>query len=1011
MAPTVPGKRRWLKILGGLFGLLVVLLVVAYFVGTSAGFLKSVILPRVSAAANATITVDDATLSPFSQVVLRNLKVQTTGSEPLVTATEVRLRYSLMDIIGGKLNVDEITLVSPVVNVVENADGTSNLDPLLKSSAPAKKSEPAKASSPPQINLKKLALTGATVRQTKHHKTGPPDVTELSNVNVTLADVKNGASGKLTLAADVKVDNHPSAPAAAGAMQAKVVGDFSFALAEDLKPLSVKGGTRVEVTQAAGSFKELASLSTDLDCDITPTDIKQVALKFQKSGTSLGALRVSGPFDLAKSEGKLTVELLGLDRQLLNLAGAGGGLDFGGTTINATNQIELAKSGAAITASGRLNVANFQVTRTGQATPVLDLLADYSVMVDQSAKSAQIRSLTLSATQNRSPLLRAELSSPMNLNWGGTAASAGDSALNVDVTGLNLADWRAFAADLAPAGQVSAKLKLLSQQGGKQMTFDLDSQVAGLSAKFGSNAVNQADVRVQAKGSSVDFQKFTLETYRLELAQLGTAALTVSGLGTFDQATQDADFQVVVKAALVKLLAIFPQPGTKLADGTLDFKGHVTSKAQSQSVTGELVLANLAASATPTQVLAAKLNLDASVGKQVADLRQCLLTLTPTPRAKNELNLTGKVDLSKPEAITGALKLTAESLDLTGYYDMFTGQTTPEPKAQPAPAPSQKEPEAITLPFHNFTMDATIGRLYLREVDVANFSTTLKLDGGQVLLNPFQMTLNGAPVKATADLNLGVVGYQYDVMFDANRVPIAPLTDTFSPAYKGKAKGDLLANAQIKGAGITGTSLQKNLSGRASVVLTNADVQLAGPKAKALINPIALVLGLSELTSSPLSGLNTRLKMGGGKINLEHCDVLSHAFRADTTGEIPIATVFNDSPLNNWPLNLSLSRNLAGKAHLMPANTPTNAAFVQLPGFVKLAGTVGNPTAKTDKLVILGLVAQSASGLAGGVGGDAGKIIQGVGSLLTGQKPLTPTNHPGTNATPVNNLLDLFKKK
>ena len=120
-------------------------------------------------------------------------------------------------------------------------------------------------------------------------------------------------------------------------------------------------------------------------------------------------------------------------------------------------------------------------------------------------------------------------------------------------------------------------------------------------------------------------------------------------------------------------------------------------------------------------------------------------------------------------------------------------------------------------------MDATIGRLYLREVDVAKFSTTLKLDGGQELLNPFQMTLNGAPVKATADLNLGVVGYQYDVMFDANRVPIAPLTDTFSPAYKGKAKGDLLANAQIKGAGITGTSLQKNLSGRASVVLTNAD--------------------------------------------------------------------------------------------------------------------------------------------------------------------------------------------
>ena len=1010
-SPTVPGKRRWLKILGGLFGLLVALLIVTYFVGTSAGFLKSVILPRVSSAANATITVDDATLSPFSQVVLRNLKVQTTGTEPLVTATEVRLRYRLMDIIGGKLNVDEITLVSPIVNLVENADGTSNLDPLLKASK-EKKPKPAKASSPPQINLKKLALSNATLRRTRHHKDGPPDVTELSNVNVTLDDLKNGASGKLTLAANAQVDNHPPAPAAAGAMQAKITGDFVFALAANLKPLSVKGSTRLEVTQAAGSFKELTALSTDFDCDVTPADIKQVALKFQKSGAQLGALRISGPFDLEKTEGKFRVELLALDRQLLNLAGAGSGLDFGGTTINATNQIELGKSGAVLTASGQLNVASFQLTRAGQATPVLDLLADYSVTVDRAAQSAQLRTLTVTATQNRSPLMRAELSSPMNLNWGGTAAAAGDSALNVDVTGLNLADWRAFAADLAPAGVVSAKLKLLSQQGGKQLAFDLDSQVAGLSAKFGSNAVSQADVRVSAKGRSVDFQQFTLESYRLELAQFGEPALTVSGNGTFDQATQAADFQVVIKTALVKLLAIFPQPNLKLAGGSLDFKGRVSSKAQSQSITGELAVAGLASSATPAQVLAAKLNLDASVSKQVADVRQCLLTLTPTTRAKNELSLSGKVDFSKADAVTGGLKLAADTLDLTDYYNLLKGQTAPTAPAQPAPAPKQEEPAAVKLPFHNFILDAAIGRLYLREVDVANFQTTLKLDGGQVLLKPFQMTLNGAPVNATADLNLGVAGYQYDVNFKADGVPIAPLTDTFSPDYRGKATGRLLASAQIKGAGITGTSLHKYLRGDARLVLTNADIQLVGPKAKMLITPIALVLGLSELTHAPLNGLNAQLNMGGGKITFVQCDVLSDAFQADAAGDIFIAPVLNDSLFNNWPVNVSLNRNLAGKAHLLPVNTPTNAAFVKLPNFVKLGGTLGTPSVKTDKLVIAGLVYQSAAGLSGKVGGDAEKIIQGVGSLFTGQKPAasSSTNQPGTNVQPAG-LLDLFKKK
>ncbi len=1006
VVPTVSrSRRRWLKILGlSLLGL-ALLLAAGYFVDTSAGFFKSFILPRVSQAANATITVEDASLSPFSQVVLKNLKIQTAGSDPLVTAAEVRLRYHLMDFLGGHFNVDEVAVVSPVVNLVQNADGTSNLDPLLKTGAKATPPAPAtKTSAPPQINLKKLLLSNATVRQTRQHAAGPPDVTELSNVNVTLEDLQNGGSGKLTLAAGVKVDNHPSAPAAAGALQAKLSGSFDFALAADLKPLSIKGDTHFEVAQATGTFEQLAALGSDFTCEITPTDIKQMVLKFSKAGTSLGALRVSGPFDAEKTEGRLNVELLALDRQLLNLVGAGGGLDFGGTTINATNQIELGKSGAAITAGGRLNLASFQVTRAGQATPVLDLLADYNIAVDRTAQSAQLRTLTVTAAQNHHPFLHVELSSPMNLNWGGTAASAGDSALNVEVTGLNLADWREFAADLAPAGLVSTKLKLLSQKNGQQLTFDLDTQIAGLSARFGSNAVNQADVHVAAKGHSVNFQQFALDDYRLELSQSGEPALTVSGAGTFDQATQAADFQVSLQAALVKLLAIFPQPGMKLAGGALDFQGRLASKAQTQTLRGDLTVTNLASSGTPGQVLAAKLKLDAAVTGQAADLRECRLALTPTTRAKNELNLTGKVDLSKPDAITGALKLAADTLDLTDYYNLFTGQTAPTPPAQPAPPPKQDEPAAVKLPFHNFTLEVAINRLFLRAVDMTNFLTTLKLDGGQVLLKPFQLTLNGGPVSATADVNLGVPGYQYDVNFSADRVPIAPLTDTFSPAYQGKAFGQVLANAQIKGAGITGTSLQKNLSGSGSVIMTNANIQLVGPKAKALITPIALVLGLNELTHAPLTGLNTQFKMGAGKINLVRCVALSDLFQADTGGEIPIAAVVNDSPINNWPLNLSLSRSLAAKAHLMPANTPTNAAFVKLPTFVTIGGTVGNPAAKTDKVVIIGLVAQSVGGLGNAVGGDAGKIIQGVGSLLTGQKAAGSTNDSG-------GLMNLFKKK
>src|ERR1043165_6218759 len=95
---TAQKPRRGVRWLGIIVGVLVVLLVVAWFVGTSAWCLKSVILPKVSTAMNAKVTVDDASISPFSAVTLRNLKVETKGSDPLVTAQEVRARYSLMDI-------------------------------------------------------------------------------------------------------------------------------------------------------------------------------------------------------------------------------------------------------------------------------------------------------------------------------------------------------------------------------------------------------------------------------------------------------------------------------------------------------------------------------------------------------------------------------------------------------------------------------------------------------------------------------------------------------------------------------------------------------------------------------------------------------------------------------------------------------------------------------------------------------------------------------------------------
>src|SRR5437763_15235292 len=177
-----PVKRRsWRRKLLTIAGALLVLLVISYFVATSAAFFKGVILPRVGKALNAEITVGDASLSPFARIVLRQLKAKTTGAEPLLQADEVRLRYSLWSIIRGNIKVDEVTLDSPTILIVQNADGSSNLDPLLGKEEKTAAKPTARPSKPLQLDVKNVTFKNLSLRAVQNFKDGGRQTIELSD--------------------------------------------------------------------------------------------------------------------------------------------------------------------------------------------------------------------------------------------------------------------------------------------------------------------------------------------------------------------------------------------------------------------------------------------------------------------------------------------------------------------------------------------------------------------------------------------------------------------------------------------------------------------------------------------------------------------------------------------------------------------------------------------------------------------------------------------------------------
>jgi len=1160
-----PRRSTWRRnLFRGVF-VFILLVIAIYFVATSEMFFKGVILSQVGNAIKADVTVVSANLSPFRSVVLRELKVVPRGAEPLIAVKEIRLRYSLLSIIRGKINVEEVTVESPVITVVESLDGRSNLDALLKLGGDDKETAKESATTP-QVNVKLVALHNATVRLTKNHATGGADVTEVSGLNFSVRDLQNGKSGKLEIAAKLALDKAEQPAQLAGSLRAQLGGGFVFELTQDLKPASVKGDLSFTVEQATGALADLADLVARLDCEATPTEVKQVALRFTKAGEALGEVRVAGPFDAAKGEGKLKLEVASLDRRVLNLAGAASGIDFGSTTINSTTEVELAKGGKEISLGGRLNVASFQLTQAGQTSPTLDVRCDYAVTIDGAGEFAVVKFLNLSGTQNGQIFMQSELPNALTVAWGATNGNASDGTFTLNMTGWNLADWQAFAPAVAPTGIINAKLQLASEQGGRKLRLELDGGGDKVSMRAGDQQIKPTELRWHARADVVGLKKFSLEDCRFEVLQQGQTALLVTASGTYDGAAQESDLQFIATATLAPLLAIASQPGVTVASGSVELKTHVVAKNNQLTITGQTALLELtgglagtrldrfgvaldfdaalvgdmfelrkasgvvresdhvggrieasgkfdlsAASptgqvvmklvdfnqdafrpffagmlgdkklvsialnttasvslggdgdmvitadagvtdlvvsdpvnptlATPLQV---RIQVDASVAKQLAQVRQCQLTLTPTERAKNELNLTGAVDLSKPDAITGGLKLKADSLDLTRYYDLVsvkppvtatanppakTAKTTkPAPTAPPAPAQPEQEPAAMTLPFQNFTFDLDIGRFYLRELDVSHLQAAAKIDGGHVVLKPFQMRVNGAPVGADVDADLGVPGYRYAVSLNAQSVPLAPLVNTFQPDRKGQIGGQLIASAQLQGAGITGTSLQTNLTGQFNVLATNLNLSINNvrtPIINAIVNTIIglpdLLAGLSgkrdaaqmkwadEITARPIDVVSLQGAAGGGKVELKEANVNSAAFRVQTGGEITLAPVLTNSPLQ-FPVHVSLARAYAAKIGMVNSKTPTNAPYVQLSDFLTIKGTLGAVDPEISKLGLAVLAGKTAGGLGKETGlalSESGKsLLNTVSGALSGKQ--SNTNAPADTTS--NNVVEPKKK-
>ncbi|HTH49618.1 MAG TPA: AsmA family protein, partial [Candidatus Limnocylindria bacterium] len=593
-------------------------------------------------------------------------------------------------------------------------------------------------------------------------------------------------------------------------------------------------------------------------------------------------------------------------------------------------------------------------------------------------------------------------------------------------------------------------LKFSGQYGSKvgSTNASADVALADFTGTVGTMEFKDYQARL---ATSVDLDQGTLSLQRLNLAlQDGFkpgGSIDVNGRFELKEKTGKFDFKSVDlnQNALAPFVAAAIAPN-RLVSIELGLNGGATFDLKGESrIKGGLKVSNFLvddpAKRLPASPLGFGVTFEVGQKGSVTDIKSVQVGLGPTALVANELVIAGKLDLGTNAPSPSSLSLRSDGLDFTALYNLFAAggatnkpaaATIPGKPAAPGPMDSANvEPAPLRLPFQQFDLDVNLAQVHLREVAISNWVTKATVRQGVVTLDPFSLSLNGAPITARGRFDLNVPGYVYDLTLNGDTIPIPPLVNSFQPERNGQVGGTAVLKAAVKGAGITGAGLERNLNGTVEFGATGLNLKLGDVKSPLLKTIVNVVIGLPELirspglgtlgkltglgggdkaggwvdefSQSPISAITARAVAGGGKVDLQQAEVLSPAFQINAKGTITFDPVLTNSVLE-IPVGVALKDSLAKKVGL----TSTGAAYTPMPDFLTVKGTLGVPKPDIAYSKLALLAGKAGLGIVGGTAGAIGEKASGLFKALGGGA--STNDAPAETNSTKHDLLDLFKK-
>ena len=305
--PPVKRRRRWPWVLLALFLLLLLLVALAPTL-LSTGPARRFVLGKVSDRLNGRVTAASWSLGWFSGVRMTDLRVSDAGGKDVLTVSSITAPAGLLALTRSTKELGTVEVVGPQVELVVDADGTTNFQKLIKPSAQA-----ATPSSPSSSVPSSVSVHGRPSSETSK----PLNFDVRGNFKVTDGHISIRAAGSeqafeikgLNVAVGIEGINNP------------VTFDAGALLGEANAPLKVQGRAKVMENGVARPEALDAELTADLT-GLQLGEFQPLAAQFKLLDKLSGSVsahvqaRAKGTEDI-QSDGALKVTALEMGGGLL----------------------------------------------------------------------------------------------------------------------------------------------------------------------------------------------------------------------------------------------------------------------------------------------------------------------------------------------------------------------------------------------------------------------------------------------------------------------------------------------------------------------------------------------------------------------------------------------------------------------------------------------------------------------------------------------------------------------